>query len=218
MEKSDLVKYGNTIISSRKDETFTYSRYVKNMKTGKGVDEELDGKVNVTDELETGQIKDGAVTKDKLANGVLDGIVSSTEETLKGKFLPLSGGTMTGPIVYEQIDEDTGNEQTATFDGERMTFSGDGVSTSMKSDGVEVRSLMPGQPSSAVFGVDSLQITRRTFAGENNVLTADGSGVTAEGFKTNDQSIQGLLANDGSVAEAVSQEEINDMFNDTKEK
>lgn len=35
-------KYGNTLISSRKDETLTYAQYVKNLSTGKSVQTELE--------------------------------------------------------------------------------------------------------------------------------------------------------------------------------
>lgn len=35
------VKYGNTLISSRKDETLTYARYVKDLQSGKSVEELL---------------------------------------------------------------------------------------------------------------------------------------------------------------------------------
>lgn len=35
------LKYGNTLVSSRKDETLTYSKYVKGLESGKSVEEEL---------------------------------------------------------------------------------------------------------------------------------------------------------------------------------
>lgn len=59
-------KYNSILISGRKDETLTYSRYIKDEESGESVKETLDKKVNVSDELETHQIKDGAITKDKL--------------------------------------------------------------------------------------------------------------------------------------------------------
>ena len=60
-------KYNSILVSGRKDETLTYSRYVKDEKSGESVKESLDKKVNTTDELETQQIKDGAITNEKLA-------------------------------------------------------------------------------------------------------------------------------------------------------
>ena len=60
-------KYNSILVSGRKDETLTYSRYVKDEESGESVKESLDKKVNNTDELQTQQIKDGAITNEKLA-------------------------------------------------------------------------------------------------------------------------------------------------------
>lgn len=65
-------KYNSILISGRKDETLTYSRYVKDEESGESVKETLDKKVNVSDELETQQIKNGAITRPKLAEGSVD--------------------------------------------------------------------------------------------------------------------------------------------------
>lgn len=62
-------KYNSILISGRKDQTLTYSKYVKDEESGESVKESLDKKVNVTDELETQQIKDGAITNKKMAAG-----------------------------------------------------------------------------------------------------------------------------------------------------
>lgn len=60
-------KYNSILISGRKDQTLTYSKYVKDEESGESVKESLDKKVNVTDELTTQQIKDGAITNEKMA-------------------------------------------------------------------------------------------------------------------------------------------------------
>lgn len=60
-------KYNSILISGRKDQTLTYSKYVKDEESGESVKESLDKKVNVTDELITQQIKDGAITNEKMA-------------------------------------------------------------------------------------------------------------------------------------------------------
>lgn len=62
-------KYNSILVSGRKDETLTYSRYVKDEESGESVKESLDKKLNYTDELETQQIKDGAITNEKMAAG-----------------------------------------------------------------------------------------------------------------------------------------------------
>lgn len=76
-------KYNSILISGRKDETLTYSRYIKDEESGESVKETLDKKVNVSDELETHQIKNGAITNEKLAadsvgnSNIQDGSVSN---------------------------------------------------------------------------------------------------------------------------------------------
>lgn len=76
-------KYNSILISGRKDQTLTYSRYVKDEESGESVKESLDKKVNVTDELTTQQIKDGAITNEKMAadsvgnTNIQDGSVSN---------------------------------------------------------------------------------------------------------------------------------------------
>lgn len=91
---ANKLKYGNTLVSSRADETLTYTRYVKDEATHKSIQELVDEKVNKTDELCTEQIKDGAITKDKLAKGVLDSRNISHE----------SEGT-SAKNVYDAIEE-----------------------------------------------------------------------------------------------------------------
>lgn len=66
---SEKKKYNSILISGRKDQTLTYSKYVKDEESGESVKESLDKKVNVTDKLETQQIKDGAITNEKMAAG-----------------------------------------------------------------------------------------------------------------------------------------------------
>lgn len=60
-------KYNSILISGRKDQTLTYSKYVKDEESGESVKESLNKKVNITDELTTQQIKDGAITNEKMA-------------------------------------------------------------------------------------------------------------------------------------------------------
>ena len=49
-------KYNSILVSGRKDETLTYSRYIKDKETGKSVKESLDGKVHTTDKIKIEQI------------------------------------------------------------------------------------------------------------------------------------------------------------------
>mgnify|MGYP000989233590 FL=1 len=76
-------KYNSILVSGRKDETLTYTKFVKDEESGESVKESLDKKVNVTDKLETQQIEDGAITNEKMAAGsvgntnIQDGSVSN---------------------------------------------------------------------------------------------------------------------------------------------
>lgn len=65
---AEEVKYNNTLVSGRADETLTYTKYVKDDSSGKSTKELLDEKVNKTDQLGTTQIADKAVTTEKLEN------------------------------------------------------------------------------------------------------------------------------------------------------
>lgn len=62
-------KYNSILVSGRKDETLAYSKFIKDEESGESVKESLDKKVNATDKLETQQIKDGAITNEKMAAG-----------------------------------------------------------------------------------------------------------------------------------------------------
>lgn len=66
---ADNKKYNSILVSGRKDETLTYSRYIKDEETGKSVKESLDGKVNITDKIEINQI--AQAVWDKLKNEYL---------------------------------------------------------------------------------------------------------------------------------------------------
>ena len=90
-------KYNSILISGRKDETLTYSRYIKDEESGESVKETLDKKVNVSDELETHQIKDGAITNEKLAADSVG-----------------NGNTQDGSVSNEKLeDESVTNEKLA---------------------------------------------------------------------------------------------------------
>lgn len=69
---AEEVKYNNTLVSGRADETLSYTRYIKDESSGKSTKELLDEKVNKTDQLGTTQIADKAVTTEKLAEHSVD--------------------------------------------------------------------------------------------------------------------------------------------------
>lgn len=69
---AEEVKYNNTLVSGRADETLSYTRYIKDESSGKSTKELLDEKVNKTDQLGNTQIADNAVTTEKLAEHSVD--------------------------------------------------------------------------------------------------------------------------------------------------
>ena len=69
---AEEVKYNNTLVSGRADETLTYTRYIKDEDSGKSTKELLAEKVNKTDQLGTTQIVDQAITNEKLAEQSVD--------------------------------------------------------------------------------------------------------------------------------------------------
>lgn len=83
-------KYNSILVSGRKDETLTYSRYIKDEESGKSVKESLDGKISTTDKIEINQI--AQAVWDKLKNEYLrlDGTNS-----MKGHLF-LNGNTISG--------------------------------------------------------------------------------------------------------------------------
>ena len=66
-------KYNSILTSGRKDNTLTYSKYVKDEESGESVKESLDKMVNKTDKLRTEQLENESVTSEKLAENSVDG-------------------------------------------------------------------------------------------------------------------------------------------------
>lgn len=93
-------KYNSILVSGRKDQTLTYSKYVKDEESGESVKESLDKKVNVTDKLETQQIKDGAITNEKLADDSV-GNINLQEGSVSNDKLE------DGSITNEKLAENT---------------------------------------------------------------------------------------------------------------
>lgn len=65
---AENVKYGNILVSSRKDETLTYTKYVKDIDSGKSLPTLLDEKVGWADQIKTDNLSDSSVTTEKLSD------------------------------------------------------------------------------------------------------------------------------------------------------
>lgn len=95
------VKVNSILTSGRKDETLTYAKYIKDEESGKSVQQQLDEKVNVFDELETKQLKDKSVTNPKLDDCSVDSRVIK-EKNVETKHLADEAVT-TKKIAVESV-------------------------------------------------------------------------------------------------------------------
>lgn len=171
----------------------------------------------------TDKIKNGAVTYEKLSEGITSDIkndvVESTYEKMKEKFLPLTGGTIEGE------DETTGKAIVAI---------GYPFQTILKGGNIVVKKVSRRRPNlgttyppgTSMLNIeDTVSISEKSIIGlqsetatsgwdkSNLKFQIDEDGVQASGFKTTSQNIQGLLANNGSIATAISEGDIDEMFN-----
>lgn len=171
----------------------------------------------------TDKIKNGAVTYEKLSEGITSDIksdvVESTYEKMKEKFLPLTGGTIEGE------DETTGKAIVAI---------GYPFQTILKGGSIVVKKSYLRKPNlgttyppgTSMLNIeDTVSISEKSIIGlqsetatsgwdkSNLKFQIDKDGIQASGFKTTSQNIQGLLANDGSIATAISEGDIDEMFN-----
>ena len=175
------------------------------------------------DAVTTDKIKDGAVTYEKLSDNILSDmkneVVESTYEKMKKKFLPLTGG------IIEGKDETTG-KTIVTIGPQPQTILKGGSIVVKKA---YLRKPLLGityPPGTSMLNIeDTVSISEKSIIGfqsetatsgwdkSNLKFQIDEDGVQASGFKTTSQNIQGLLANDGSIATAISEGDIDEMFN-----
>lgn len=171
----------------------------------------------------TDKIENGAVTYEKLSEGITSDIqndvAEKTYEKMKEKFLPLTGGTIEGK------DETT---------GKAIVAMGYPFQTILKGGNIVVKKVSRRRPNlgttyppgTSILNIeDTVSISEKSIIGlqsetatsgwdkSNLKFQIDEDGVQARGFKTTSQNIQGLLANDGSIATAISEGDIDEMFN-----
>lgn len=210
-------KYNSILISGRKDETLTYSRYIKDEKSGKSVKETLDEKVNTTDKLETHQIKDGAITNEKLAdNSVNDrniqaGAVGTNEIGDQVITIEKIAAEVWSKLKdeYLRLDGENFMKSDLKLNNNRIT----GI-TELRDD----KSL----PSVIAFNKDGYDIKFEKYStsggdeeptpdflgGINDIEFTVPLSMIAEGFKTHNRTTLGLLNNDGGVVAAMTDSDV----------
>ena len=105
---AEEVKYNNTLVSGRADETLTYTRYIKDEDSGKSTKELLDEKVNKTDQLGTTQIADQAITNEKLAEQSVDNSKLSQDSVSYDKIqndAVITEKIQNGAVTTEKVEE-----------------------------------------------------------------------------------------------------------------
>lgn len=169
----------------------------------------------------TDKIKDGAVTYEKLSEGITSDIkndvVESTYKKMKEKFLPLTGGTI-------EDEDETNADQASTMiaagvvKSENIKSSPFGIYNATIDKGIIKVSKIDDNKGSTT---ETQTISAVSIECESNyagytmktLYSISEEGVKANGFETLDQRVQGLLANDGSIATAISEGDIDEMFN-----
>lgn len=171
----------------------------------------------------TEKLADGCVTVEKLDGNIMsymkEDVAESTYEKMKDKFLPLTGGTIEGK-------EETTGKTIVTLGSQPQTILKGGSIVVKKA---YLRKPLLGityPPGTSMLNIeDTVSISEKSIIGlqsetatsdwdkSNLKFQIDEDGVQASGFKTTSQNIQGLLANDGSIATAISEGDIDEMFN-----
>lgn len=207
-------KYNSILVSGRKDETLTYSRYIKDEETGKSVKESLDGKINTTDMLETHQIKDGAITNEKLADD------SVSDRNIQ------AGSVGTNEIGDQVITiEKIAEEVWGKLQDEYLSVNGsNGMMADLNMNGFALNNLDFIYSNKSDYPTYYLQNHIELFDDYCGIsfvignsdsanpdikcsMNEDGEWV-ATGFKTKNQSSLGLLGNEGSVVTAMTDSDI----------
>lgn len=171
----------------------------------------------------TEKLADGCVTEEKLdgniTSDIKNDVAEKTYEKMKEKFLPLTGGTIEG-------EERTTGKTIVTLGSQPQTILKGGSIVVKKSYLRKPNLGTTYPPGTSMLNIeDTVSISEKSIIGlqsetatsgwdkSNLKFQIDKDGVQANGFKTISQNIQGLLANDGSIATAISVGDIDEMFN-----
>ncbi len=171
----------------------------------------------------TEKLADGCVTVEKLdgniTSDIKNDVAEKTYEKMKEKFLPLTGGTIEG-------EERTTGKTIVTLGSQPQTILKGGSIVVKKSYLRKPNLGTTYPPGTSMLNIeDTVSISEKSIIGlqsetatsgwdkSNLKFQIDKDGVQANGFKTISQNRQGLLANDGSIATAISVGDIDEMFN-----
>lgn len=212
---AEKTKYGGTLVSSRKDETLTYTRYVKDEESGESVQEMLDKKFNKADKVTTDMLADGSVTtkkiadesitNDKIANGAVD-----ADKIEDHCILPMHiSGTLQDLLFSIFLARDGSYPMTGTLNmGNRKITRCVEVNNCNPAYGTYIR----------LSDASEIDFGYRSANGDNtdeqnmvqitpNYLAVVG-GILAKSYTINNRSYLGLLANDGTQLAPATESEV----------
>ncbi len=111
---AEEVKYNSIIVSGRKDETLTYTKFIKDYDSKKSIPTLLDEKVGWADQIKTDNIADGAVTTDKLADSAVT--VNKLGKDSVSNFQIIDGSVSTAKILDGAVTTEKIKDASVTTD------------------------------------------------------------------------------------------------------
>lgn len=212
---AEKTKYGGTLVSSRKDEILTYTRYVKDEESGESVQEMLDKKFNKADKVTTDMLADGSVTTKKIADEsitndkIADGAVDA-DKIEDHCILPMHVSTTLQDLLYSLfLARDGSYPMTDTLD-----MGGCAITRC-----VEVNNCNPTYGTFIRLGDDGeIDFGYRSADGDNTAgkkvvqitpgFVTLGGDVLAKSYAVYNRSYLGLLANDGTQLAPATESEV----------
>lgn len=187
---ADNVKINSTLVSGRKDKTLTYTQYVMDETSKKGLDEILSGVRYKSVPITTKDIENNAITIAKIAQEVWDRI--------KAEYLSINGNNHMNANLHMN------NHEINLLKGIRTD-----------SLGVELHFNEDGH--SVIVGAENTDGSQEPiffpflYIDDGELKVVDGY-AEAEGYRTSSRSELGLLANDGSVATAMTDTDVDGVL------
>lgn len=205
-------KYNSILISGRKDETLTYSKYVKDEESGESVKESLDKKVNVTDELTTQQIKDGAITKDKLQDKTIG--VEKLDNELRQTIAAATGLPEDLVETIQNVDDTLKDHQSQLDDKQQQITANDEDISLLQTRSTQMEETIK---SIAATGGAS-QATAVTYDNANSQLSAINIQSAVDELQGSKIDKTSILQESGEAEDKVmSQKVVSDKFSDLKQ-
>lgn len=220
---ADKVRINSIFTSGRKDNTLTYSRYVKDEQSDRSVEEILEDKRDKNVLITKDDLADHSVTNIKLADNAVDtrniANLSVVSDHISSNAI-LERHLASNVVTVEKMAEEVWNKLKAEYlrlDGAfgmkgdlllgKYYLSGGALKAYLKFDGQDT--IIGYEDTGADQDGPQESMVLCTISKGVSIL---GSYLQASGFKTINQSSLGLLGNEGSVITAMSDSDVDDCF------